>query len=360
VTGSLVAHLVLPEGYDDPRRVSGGNVYDREVRAGLSGLGWTVVEHRVGDVWPLPRNGIGHAGSDRIDGAVERELNGIPDDRIVVVDGLLGDVAAPALVRHADRLRLVALVHMPEAPGRPPGDVLRAARLVIATSQATGAALTVERDVEPAGVLVAPPGVAPAEAASGTPSGGALLCVAAVCEPKGHDVLFSALAGLARRTARPWSCVCAGDLHRDPAFVERQRRGLADRGLTDRVHLVGTLAGRDLEQAYAEADLLVLPSRHEGYGMVVTEALARGLPVIATAVGGVPEALGHATGAQRPGILVPPGDDGALAAAVAGWLDDVELRQRLRAAALDRRAGLAGWAATVTAISAALTGLAAA
>jgi glycosyltransferase involved in cell wall biosynthesis len=200
--------------------------------------------------------------------------------------------------------------------------------------------------------------VTTAEAAVGTPAGAALLCVAAVSAAKGHDVLFAALAELTRRTPLAWSCVCAGDLDRDPDFVDRQRRELAERGLSERVHLAGTLAGAQLDRAYAVADLLVLASRHEGYGMVVTEALARGLPVIASAVGGVPEALGHAADGRRPGILVPPGDADALAAAVSGWLDDAELRDELRAVALDRRAGLAGWPATVTAISAALSGLA--
>ena len=231
---------------------------------------------------------------------------------------------------------------------------------MIATSQATGTALTTKHDLAPAGVLVAPPGVARADAAVGTPSGGALLCVGAVCAAKGHDVLFAALGEVTRCTSRSWTCVCAGALDRDPEFVDRQRRGLGESGLAERVHLAGTLVGSQLDRAYAAADLLVLGSRHEGYGMVVTEALARGVPVIATAVGGVPEALGHAAGGRRPGILVPPGDADALAAAVGGWLDDADLRAELRAVALDRRAGLAGWPQTVTAISAALTHLAAA
>ncbi len=286
VTGAAVAHLVVPAGYDDPQRASGGNAYDREVHTGLVRRGWSVAVHPISDAWPLPHNGIGTA--------IDSELASIPAGGVVVVDGLLGGVAATELVRHAARLRLVVMVHMPEPPGAPPGPVLRAARLVIATSQATGRALTTEHDLAPAGLLVAPPGVTSAEAAVGTPTGGALLCVAAVSAAKGHDVLFAALAELTRRTPRAWSCVCAGDLDRDPDFVDRQRRELAERGLSERVHLAGTLAGAQLDRAYAAADLLVLASRHEGYGMVVTEALARGLPVIATAVGGVPEALGHA------------------------------------------------------------------
>ena len=80
--------------------------------------------------------------------------------------------------------------------------------------------------------------------------------------------------------------------------------------------------------------------------MVVTEALARGLPVLATEVGGITEALGHGTTARRPGLLVPPGDPAALGAALRTWLGDAELRGRLRRAARERRASLRPWAAT--------------
>jgi glycosyltransferase involved in cell wall biosynthesis len=108
------------------------------------------------------------------------------------------------------------------------------------------------------------------------------------------------------------------------------------------VHLAGPLTGAALDAAYANADLFVLPSRAETYGMVVTEALARGLPVVASAVGGVPEALGTAPGGL-PGRLVPPDDPGALAAALRDWLTDPDLRERWRAAARARRESLTGW-----------------
>ena len=94
---------------------------------------------------------------------------------------------------------------------------------------------------------------------------------------------------------------------------------------------------------YRAADVLVLPSRLEAYGMVVTEALAVGLPVVATAVGGVPEALGR-TSDGPPGLLVPPGDADALGAALGAWLGDAGLRERLRTAAHGRRPWRAGTA----------------
>ena len=132
-------------------------------------------------------------------------------------------------------------------------------------------------------------------------------------------------------------------LHREPAFVACLRQRAEAAGISERVCFPGSQIGDDLASAYAAADVLVLASRAETYGMVVTEALARGLPVIATAVGGLPEALGRTSDGRRPGLLVPPGDRSALAAALRSWLTHADLRQRLREAALERRRTLSGW-----------------
>src|ERR1044071_2989226 len=118
-------------------------------------------------------------------------------------------------------------------------------------------------------------------------AGDALLCVAAVTPDKGHDML---LDGLATVTDLPWRCTCVGSLDRDAAFADGVHRRTRDRGLDDRVRFPGPRTGPELDRAYAAADLLVLASRAETYGMVVTEALSRGLPVLAAEVGGVTEA----------------------------------------------------------------------
>jgi glycosyltransferase involved in cell wall biosynthesis len=85
--------------------------------------------------------------------------------------------------------------------------------------------------------------------------------------------------------------------------------------------------------------------------MVVTEALARGLPVVAADVGGVAETLGHGTGGVRPGLLVPPDDAAALAAALRTWLGDADVRLSWRRAARERRALLAGWSTTTSVLA---------
>jgi glycosyltransferase involved in cell wall biosynthesis len=93
--------------------------------------------------------------------------------------------------------------------------------------------------------------------------------------------------------------------------------------------------------------------------MVVTEALARGVPVVASEVGGVPEALGVAPGGAFPGALVPPGDPEALSGALRRWLTDPGFREEARDAALLRRAALPGWGATVDALMVAVQGVSA-
>jgi glycosyltransferase involved in cell wall biosynthesis len=150
---------------------------------------------------------------------------------------------------------------------------------------------------------------------------------------KGHDVLVDALARVADLS---WHCTCVGSLTRDAAWADEVRRDAREL----RVDFRGPLTRAELDRAYAAADLLVLASHAETYGMVVTEALAHGVPVVATDVGGVSEALGDG------GLLVPPGDPVALGAALRAWLGDADLRARLRAAARERRATLRPWAET--------------
>ena len=343
-------HVVVPGGIDDPARPSGGNTYDRRVCDGLPSLGWSVHQHAVPGCWPRPDA----ASFAALAGVVQ----GIPDDAVVLLDGLIASTAPEVLVPQASRLRLIVLVHMPL--GHRPADhevddarmreraVLSAATAVVTTSAWTRRRLLELYPLRAGRVHVAEPAVDVADVATGTATGGALLCVAAVTFDKGHDLLLDALESIA---ALSWHCVCVGSLDRDPAFVERLRRRALDGGLGDRMHFAGPRIAADLDRSYATADLLVLASRAETYGMVATEALARGLPVVAAEVGGLTEALGHGADGIRPGLLVPSDDPAALAAALRAWLEDDELRGRLRRAARERRASLHGWSTTASVVA---------
>ncbi|MGQ5261237.1 glycosyltransferase family 4 protein [Micromonospora sp. ZYX-F-536] len=335
-------HVVLPGDIDDPATPSGGNVYDRRICRGLGEQGWSVREHPVRGAWPHP---------DPVDrSALARLLAATPDDAVVLLDGLIASTVPDLLAPHARRLRLVVLVHMP-LDDDAEAAALATARVVVTTSEWTRRRLLARHPLPADRVRAAPPGVTAAPAVPGSAAGNRLLCVAAVTRHKGHDVLVDALSTLA---GLPWTLVCAGTLAREPELVHRLRERLAGAQVADRVRLAGPLTGAALDAEYAAADLLVLPSRGETYGMVVTEALARGLPVLGTEVGGLPEALGHAPGGDRPGLLVPPDDPAALAGALARWLGDDTLRTRLRRAALARRETLTDWPVTTALLAAAL------
>src|SRR5207244_3787430 len=225
--------------------------------------------------------------------------------------------------------------------------VLRAATGVVVTSEWTRRQVLTRYAIPVHRVHVARPGV-DRVAAPARPVRGHLICVGVLGRHKGQDLLVEALAGLADRD---WRCVLAGSLDRDPDFVEHLQTRITRLGYDHRVRLTGVLTGTALSQAYATADLLVAPSRSETYGMTVTEALAHGLPVIAAAVGGLPEALGSAADGTRPGQLIPPGDPAALAAALGDWLSDERHRDRLRAAARRRPSTLQGWEQTTQKIA---------
>jgi glycosyltransferase involved in cell wall biosynthesis len=347
-------HAVVPEGYDDPARPSGGNTYDRRVCDGLAALGWPVEVHAVPGAWPHP-NAAAHA-------VLADAVGRIPDGALVLLDGLIASTAPEVLVSQAGRLRQVVLVHMPlgQAPAQVvvrerERAVLSAAAAVVTTSGWARRTLLELYALPSARVHVAEPGADAADLAPGTATAGALLCVAAVTPGKGHDVLVDALSTL---TELRWHCRCVGSLDRDPTFARRLRLRSADLGLGQRLSFPGPGAGAELERSYAAADLLVLASRRETYGMVVTEALARGLPVIAADVGGVPEALGHGADGARPGALVPPDDPAGLGAALRSWLGDADLRHSWRRAARQRRATLAPWSATTSTLAGVLAGAA--
>lgn len=340
-------HVILPGDVDDPGLPSGGNVYDRRICDGLGELGWHVHRTAVPGDWPLP-------GADARDG-LARALAAAPDGAAVLVDGLVACGVPEIVVPQARRLRLAVLVHLPLAAetGLPPEvaadldrrerETLHAAALVVATSPRAATTLIARHGLDPARVGVAAPGVDPAPLAPGTDGRSRLLCVASVTPRKGHDVLVRALTAVREL---PWTCVCAGPLGRDPGYVEHVRGLISAGGLVDRVRLAGPLTGGALEDAYAAADLLVLPSRAETYGMVVTEALARGIPVLASEVDALPETLGRTPDGFRPGLLVPPDDPDALAAALRRWLINPALRVRIRTSARLRRGMLHGWATT--------------
>jgi glycosyltransferase involved in cell wall biosynthesis len=334
---------------------TGGYHYDRRVIAGLRERGWVVDVRELDDGFPRP--------SPSALASAARALATIPDQTVVLIDGLALGAMPIEVEAEASRLRLVAIVHMPlaEAVGL---DCDTAARFrlterralasvarVIVTGRATAAALAgygVGRDR----ITIVEPGTDRAPLARGSSDSRVhLLCVATLNQGKGHGILFDALASARNRE---WLLTCAGSLDRDPLTVDLLRAQLRRDGLGERVSLVGDLDAEKLADCYDRADVFVLATLHETYGMAVAEALAHGLPVVGTRTGAIPELIG--TGGDLAGLLVPPGDGPALAEALSQVLGRADLRARLADGARRVRNRLPGWDQAIDRVEAALAG----
>ncbi|MDS4019153.1 MAG: glycosyltransferase family 4 protein [Candidatus Competibacter sp.] len=331
------AHFLIP---GDPETRTGGYLYDRRIMAGLTALGWRVELHRLDAAFPLPT-----PAALREADAV---LAALPERALAVIDGLALGAMPEVAAAHRDRLRSIALVHHPLAleTGLRPAvsrqlyaserEALRHVRHVIATSPSTVRALA-DYDVPPERCTVVPPGTEPAALAAGSGRGEqwVLFCAASLTPRKGHVVLFRALARLRHLS---WRLECAGSDTLDPASAALSRGSIEELGLMDRIELLGELDADALAARYQQADLFVLPSWYEGYGMVLAEALARGLPIVSTTAGAIPDTV-----PADAGLLVPPGDEAALAEALARVMTEPELRQRLAAGARAARRTLPDW-----------------
>ncbi len=340
-------HLIVP---GDPETLTGGYLYDRRIAEELPTHGTAVVVHALVGDFPRPDDAArAHAAAT---------FASVPDDALVVVDGLaLG--ALPDIARaHDARLRLVALVHHPLSleTGLPPNEATRLqqteraalalVRRVIVTSPTTARALDTY-GVPAEGIGIVPPGTDPAPLHAGSPDDAtALLCVATLVPRKGHLVLLDALTPLAPLN---WSLTCVGGAQHDPDHAARLRAVTASSNLTERVNFVGEVRPDALASYYDRADVFVLASHYEGYGMALAEALACGLPVISTTGGAIADTV-----PREAGILVAPGDVPALRQALATVIEDRAARARLTAGAARARQTLPSWADAVARFAAEL------
>ena len=337
----------------DPAQRTGGYLYDAHIVDELRQLGWTV------SVKGLPGRFPEADTTARC--ALDQALAALPAGQQVVIDGLALGGLPEIAIRHGRRLALVALVHHPlgDERGLPPvrrhcllaseRAALSAVRGVITTSHSTARRMT-DFGLQPSRLQVVEPGVTPmpqAEADSDPPR---LLCVGTLSPRKAQDVLVRALE---RVRELPWQCDFIGSTQRAPDFADAVARLVAAGRLQDRIRLHGACTDEHLRQAYAGADLFVLPSHYEGYGMVVTEAVSAGLPVLTTTGGALAETL-----PAGAGITVAPDDVDALAEALHTLLRDRERRVALRDGARQARLALKGWTHAGAEFAAALNAIA--
>jgi glycosyltransferase involved in cell wall biosynthesis len=309
---------------------TGGYGYDRRMIAELRDLGWEIDLLDLGEDFPSP--------SEATRAAALTRLLAVPTGRAIVIDGLALGILPEAALQLAGRNPLLALVHHPlalewglsvaqaDALRRSERAALAAVQGVVVTSAATAKLVACDYGVPAERITVARPGSDPAPLARGNRDGVVrLLSVGAIVPRKGFDVLIAALATL---TDLPWRLTIAGDRTRDRDTAARLDADIARHALGDRISAPGAVSSQDLAALYAEADIFVLASRFEGYGMAYAEAVAHGLPVIGSNAGAIPDTV-----PPDAGLLVDAGDMPALAHALRRVIGDADLRQRLANAA---------------------------
>jgi glycosyltransferase involved in cell wall biosynthesis len=319
---------------------TGGYAYDRRMIAELQALGWQVYVIDLGGGFPRPGAEAKAAAGSKLAAAPER----CP----IVVDGLAFGVLPEAAGELRERNPLIALVHHPLAfeTGLPPADAealmkserdaLASTHGVIVTSPSTATLLSEDYDVPLDLITVACPGTDRGTMARGSADGTLrLISVGAVVPRKGFDVLIEALAPLA---SLPWRLTIAGDRTRDPTATAQLDTDIARHGLGGRIEMLGVVERHRLDALYADADLFVLASRFEGYGMAYAEALARGLPIVGTTAGAVPDTV-----PPSAGILVEPNDVKALARTLRMLIENRKEREWLAAGARKAAETLPTW-----------------
>jgi glycosyltransferase involved in cell wall biosynthesis len=320
-------------------QITGGYLYDRRIVEGLRAQGRTVTLIPLAGRHPDP-------DAESL-GAADRQLGRLGPDVVLVIDGLAAP-ACLATLRSRRDLRAILLAHHPLGleTGLEPAlasrlqalecRVIGLARGAICPSPASAKAV-VEMGMPAAKVHVIPPGLDPVSRPPVPKSTGPvrLLSVGTVIPRKGHALLVEALA---RLVDRDWHLTIIGSLDPDPATASALKQAIEHHGLGDRILLAGEHPPDTLAEAYRAADIFVLPSFHEGYGMVYAEAMAHGLPIIATNAGAIPETV-----PGTAGLLVPPGDIEALMEALGRLIRDSALRRDLGRAGAAYARGLPDW-----------------
>jgi glycosyltransferase involved in cell wall biosynthesis len=327
---------------------TGGYAYDRRMMAELSALGWDVRHLALPGSYPFP--------SVKDAAAAAAALGDLDPGQGLIIDGLAYGAMAGLADRCASRLRITALVHHPlalegglateaaQALARDEARALAAAHTVATTSKTTARTLVSDYDVYGDRVFVAPPGTDPGPTARACGDPPVLVSVGALVPRKGHDLLVDALATL---SDLPWFCRIVGDPFRDHAWATALSERVLRAGLGDRITFTGEVPDARVE--IAAADLFVLASRHEGYGMAYAEAISQGLPILGCAVGHVPELV-----PEEAGVLVAPDDAPALARALRALIEQPWRRRDLAAGARRAAGSLPTWSGSASVLERAL------
>lgn len=318
---------------------TGGYVYDRRMIRLLREKGWSVTLYELPGRYPFLNY--------RDKSVIKDMMAKIPDGELVLIDGLALSAISDLIKIHGDRLAIVALVHLltcfekglneeeKAIAFKREIEALAHVKKVIVTSRSTARTLA---DQGISNVSVVLPGTDPAPLSEGSVAKTGrveLLCVATLTPRKGHLILLKALEGIRNLS---WHLTCVGSNKRDKNTAEAIVKFINDNGLEEHVSIKGEVDEGSLKSCYMSADVFVLASYYESYGMVLAEAISYGLPIVSTDVGGIPEVV-----PPYAGILVPPGDLEGLRDALYRVIQEEGLRLKLAEGARIARRKLPTW-----------------
>lgn len=328
----------------DINTLTGGYAYDRRLLAELHALGHKVKHLQLTSHFPVPDT---EALAD-----AAAQFAALDDHAVVIVDGLAYGVMDTIAEQHAERLNIIALCHHPlmleaglsttqtQQLFLSEQRALNAAKAVIVTSRMTSKILVEQFAIPAKKITVALPGTDSQPFAPCTGNPPVLLCVATLTRRKAHDVLIDALNTI---NHLDWTARLVGGMDFDPEWTAFLKNKVSTYGLEQRIVFIGNVA--DPTSEYAAADLFVLPSLFEGYGMAFAEALSFGLPIVAARAGAVPDVV-----PETAGILVAPNDSTALEDALQKLLTDRDWREKLRAGAQAAARNLPSWSDTAAVV----------
>ena len=344
----------------DTARLTGGYLYHREVFARLRAAGHSIDEIVASEADEVAQQ----VAAPELDRQVDPHSY-----NALVIDALARIAVAPWADRWRATRPLVALVHELPSVAAGPGaqaaelafeqPLLRADRLIAVSDD--GAVILAGRGVARERIIVASGGYDRFMVGNRRRMGEGGSIPSTVHRPPSRPIVALCVAQwIARKgilelvqawnvTERPGARLeLVGETMADPAYAAALRAAI-DAVPQANIVVRGQLSDAELAVAYASADLFVLPSNYEGYGIAFAEALSYGLPVLGCAVGPLPALVGPAAG-----LLVPPGDGPTLAVALGRLLSDEALRARMGAAALERTRSLPTWQSTAQNFLAAL------